>query len=127
MTMIANAKDMPEAHSKEACTASLTAIKDALYVLNGKWKLQLIISMNQGPKRFKEIQRDLENITPKILSKELKELELNGFVIRKVYDTTPVTVTYELSPYSATLDKVIGELKEWGMQHRKHLVELAKA
>lgn len=125
--MLAKAETCPpEVHNKEACTASLAAVKDALYVLNGKWKIQLIISMNSGPKRFKEIQRDLGNITPKILSKELKELELNGFVVRKVYDTTPVTVTYELTPYSSSLDKVITELKEWGMQHRKHLIEIAK-
>src|SRR6202012_2756856 len=113
--------------NKEACSASINAIKDALYALSGKWKLLIIVSLVDGAKRFKEIQRDLETITPKILSKELKELELNGFVERKVFNTTPVTVTYELTPYSATLDKVIGELKEWGMQHRKHLVELAKA
>lgn len=114
-------------HSKETCAASIVAIKDALYVLNGKWKLPLIISMTNGPKRFKEVQRDLGNITPKILSKELKDLEVNGFVIRKVYDTTPVTVTYELTPYSSSLDKVINELREWGIQHRRHLVEIAKA
>lgn len=125
--MILDAKNLPpEAHSREACAASIAAVKDALYVLNGKWKIQLIIAMSNGPKRFKEIQRDLGNITPKILSKELKELELNGFVLRKVYDTTPVTVTYELTPYSASLDRVISELKEWGIQHRKHLIEVAK-
>nr|WP_199158998.1 helix-turn-helix domain-containing protein [Pedobacter sp. ASV2] len=111
-----------EHHNKETCTASLNAVKDALYVLNGKWKLPLIISLQDGPKRFNEIQKSLGEITPKILSKELKDLELNEFVVRKVFSTTPVTVTYELTPYSETLDKVIDELRNWGLQHRERLV-----
>jgi DNA-binding HxlR family transcriptional regulator len=110
-------------HTPETCKASVNAVKDALYVLSGKWKLPMIIALQNGPKRFKEIQRDLENITPKILSKELKELELNGFVERKVFNTTPVTVTYELTPYSSTLNKVMDELRDWGIQHRKHIAE----
>lgn len=115
-----------EHHTKETCNASLNAVKDALYVLNGKWKLPLIISMQDGPKRFNEIQKSLGEITPKILSKELKDLELNEFVIRKVYSTTPVTVTYELTEYSGSLDKVINELRSWGMQHRERLVSSRK-
>jgi DNA-binding HxlR family transcriptional regulator len=114
-------------HSKETCTASINAVKDALYVLNGKWKLPLIVALSGGPQRFKDIQRGLETVTPKILSKELKELELNGFVERKVFNTTPVTVTYELTPYSSSLDKVINELREWGLAHRKHIISMRKA
>jgi len=109
-------------HSPEACKASVLAVKDALYVLNGKWKLPLILTLSTGPKRFKEIQRDLGEITPKILSKELKELELNEFVERKVLPTTPVTVLYELTPYSQSLDRVLDELRDWGMQHRNRLM-----
>jgi len=111
-----------ENHTKESCSASLNAVKDALYVLNGKWKLPLILSLQDGPKRFNEIQKSLGEITPKILSKELKDLELNEFVLRKVYSTTPVTVTYELTEYSDSLEKVIDELRNWGIQHRERLV-----
>ncbi|MFC3560912.1 winged helix-turn-helix transcriptional regulator [Pedobacter jamesrossensis] len=111
-----------ENHTKETCNASLNAVKDALYVLNGKWKLPLIISLQNGPKRFNEIQKSIGDITPKILSKELKDLELNEFVIRKVFSTTPVTVTYELTEYSGSLNKVIDELRNWGLQHRERLV-----
>jgi DNA-binding HxlR family transcriptional regulator len=109
-------------HNLESCNASLNAVKDALYVLNGKWKLPLILSLQDGPKRFNEIQKSLGEITPKILSKELKELELNEFVVRKVFSTTPVTVTYELTLYSSSLDKVIDELRDWGLKHRERLV-----
>ncbi len=110
-----------EHHSKEVCTESLVAVKDALYVLNGKWKLPIIIALNSGPLRFKELQRTIETITPKILSKELKELELNDFVARKVFPSIPVSVEYSLTAYSKTLDKVIEELRTWGIQHRKRI------
>ncbi|RYY35652.1 MAG: transcriptional regulator [Sphingobacteriaceae bacterium] len=109
-------------HSPEACNAHVTAVKDALYVLSGKWKLPLIIALVDGARRFNDIQRMLGEITPKILAKELKELELNEFVERKVYHTTPVTVTYELTPYSRSLDKVLNELGSWGRQHRQRIV-----
>ncbi|MBB6239983.1 DNA-binding HxlR family transcriptional regulator [Pedobacter sp. AK013] len=121
-----------EHRNLETCRASLNAVKDALYVLNGKWKLPLIISLQEGPLRFNEIQKSLGEITPKILSKELKDLELNEFVVRRVFSTTPVTITYELTPYSESLEKVIDELRDWGLKHRERLVknrrsELAEA
>lgn len=112
-----------EHRNLETCTASLNAVKDALYVLNGKWKLPLIISLQEGPLRFNEIQKSLGEITPKILSKELKDLELNEFVVRRVFSTTPVTVTYELTPYSESLERVIDELRDWGLKHRERLVK----
>ncbi|WP_428328250.1 winged helix-turn-helix transcriptional regulator [Mucilaginibacter sp.] len=109
-------------HTPEACKASVSAVRDALYVLNGKWKLPLIVSLSNGGMRFNDIQRSLDGITPKILSKELRELELNEFVTRKVFATTPVTIVYELTPYSRSLDSVVNELRNWGMQHRERIV-----
>ncbi len=114
-------------HTAEACGIAIAGVRDALYVLNGKWKLPLIVAMTNGPQRFKDIQRALGDITPKVLSKELKELELNEFVVRKVYSTTPVTVTYQLTPYSQTLDKVMQELRDWGVKHRQRIVASRKA
>jgi DNA-binding HxlR family transcriptional regulator len=111
-----------ETHSGEACTGSIMAVKDALYVLNGKWKLPLIIALTGGPMRFNEIQRALDGITPKILSKELRELELNEFVERKVIPTIPVTVNYTLTPYSKSLESVLDELRKWGLQHRQRIM-----
>jgi len=97
-------------------------VKDALYVLNGKWKLPLNLILSEGPQRFKKIQRALGDITPKILSKELKDLEMNAFLERKILSTRPVTVLYELTPYSQSLDRVLEELKNWGLQHRQRII-----
>src|SRR5688572_9893483 len=113
-------------HSSEACLGSINAVKDTLYVVNGKWKLPLLVALQNGPKRFNEIQRALDGITPRILSKELLELELLEMVVRKVMPTTPVTVTYELTPYSRSLDKVLFEMQAWGAQHRKRIKESGK-
>jgi DNA-binding HxlR family transcriptional regulator len=113
-------------HTGEACTESIMAVRDTLYVLSGKWKLPIIIALLSGPRRFKDLQRSLEDITPKILSKELKELELNQFVTRTVYATSPVTVEYALTKYSQSLNNIIAEMREWGLQHRKRIMNSSR-
>jgi len=110
-------------HDKHGeCSSSILAVRDALDILNGKWKLPIIISLMYGDKRFKEMERDIEGITAKMLSKELKDLEINQLVKRTVYDTMPVSVEYSLTDYGKTLQKVIGELYNWGAQHRKKIL-----
>lgn len=109
--------------TKLECTGSLRNIIDALYVLNGKWKIALILSLIQSPKRFNEIKKELEGISPKILAKELKDLELNDFIKRTVYPTTPVSIIYEATAYSQTLKNVIRELSSWGKMHREKVKE----
>ncbi|AWO00694.1 transcriptional regulator [Chitinophaga alhagiae] len=104
----------------EACTA-LSAVQDALYVLNGKWKLPIIVALSSGNKRFNELQKTVKGIAAKVLSHELKEMELNGFVVRHVHNTTPVAVEYELTDYSNTLGNVVDALREWGTMHREKI------
>src|ERR1035438_3144258 len=87
-------------HSSQECTKSLAAVGDALYVIGGKWKLRIIIALQEGNKRFNELQRTVEGISARVLSNELKELEMNGFVKRKVYTTSPVVIEYELTDRS---------------------------
>lgn len=99
------------------------AMKDTLNVLSGKWKLPIIGSLIHGEKRFNELDKEIEAITPRMLSKELKDLEMNGIVKRTVYDTLPVSVYYELTNAGKTLDKVIYPMIAWGMQHRKNTMK----
>src|SRR5437764_7482289 len=101
------------------CTASLGAVGDALYAIGGKWKLRIIIALSEGNKRFNELQRRVEGISAKVLSNELKELEMNGFIKRTIYTKTPVVVEYELAEYSNTLQNVMQALSEWGAMHRE--------
>lgn len=106
---------------KEECTSSLKNVRDALYVLSGRWKLPVVLSLIQKPKRFNEIQNAVSGISPKVLAKELKDLELNEFIKRNVYPTTPATIVYEATEYSLTLKKVLHELDAWGEQHRERI------
>ncbi len=101
------------------CTSSLSAMEDSLYVIGGKWKLKIVIALKvKGNMRFNELQRTVPGISARVLSNELKDLELNGFIKRTVYTQTPVVVEYELTPYSNTLDKVLDALVSWGTRHR---------
>jgi DNA-binding HxlR family transcriptional regulator len=106
---------------KLACASSLANILDALYVLNGKWKLAIILNLVQSPKRFTEIQHEITGISPKVLANELKDLELNEFITRNVHATTPVTIIYEATDYSRTLKGVLHELSAWGGMHREKI------
>ncbi len=112
--------------TKQECDSSLNYVVDALYVLGGKWKLPVILSLVQSPKRFNEIQHELSGISPKILAKELKDLELNEFITRKVYAGTPATIVYEATQHSLTLKNVLRELSLWGKQHREMIKKSMK-
>jgi DNA-binding HxlR family transcriptional regulator len=112
------------AHHKtnsQECQSALAAVQDALYVLNGKWKLPIIIALSEGKTRFNDIQKNVQGIAPKVLSAELKTLELNGFVIREVYNEFPVLIEYKLTEYSNSLEPVISALRDWGLMHKNRI------
>lgn len=96
-------------------------VQDTLYVINGKWKLPILMTMYDGQNRFREIQRSIPKITTRVLSKELKDLEANKLIIRTVYNTSPVLIEYTLAGYSETLKPVVDEMVRWGENHRKKI------
>ncbi len=98
------------------------AVNDTLNVITGKWKLPIIGTLLFDKKRFTEIQRNIPKITPRMLSKELKDLEMNGIVKRTVYDTIPVSVEYELTNSAKSLGEVLDKMLEWGLMHRKSII-----
>lgn len=109
--------------SKAACTSALQAVGDALYVLNGKWKLPILIILRRyGHQRFGQITKLMPQITDRMLSKELRDLEANQLVKRTVHDSVPVVVEYSITEYGYSLDPVIKELKLWGMEHRRRVM-----
>lgn len=104
-----------------ACTkeGEHKGVMDALAILSGKWKIQIITTLNcGGALQFMELQRLVKGIGAKMLSKELQDMEANLLISRTVMDTRPVTVKYELTPHGKTLDGIIGELRIWGRVHR---------
>jgi DNA-binding HxlR family transcriptional regulator len=100
----------------------LVPIRDALEVVNGRWKLPIIISLSLGAKRFSGLSKDIPGITDKMLSKELKALELNRIVVRTIHNTFPPTVEYAITEHGASLHKVIASLGEWGTTHRHVII-----
>src|SRR6478609_10000271 len=107
--------------SEVQCKATLNSIADALHVIGGKWKLRIIVALKDGNKRFNEMQRLIDGISAKVLSTELKDLELNGFIRRNVFTSTPVVVEYELTKYADTLGDVLHSLSIWGAMHREEV------
>lgn len=105
-------------HRKE-----MMAVQDSMDVLNGKWKISIISSIcYYSKRRFSDILNDVAGISNKMLSKELKELELNQLIKRTVLDTQPVSVQYELTEHGQTLKTIINNLTEWGIEHRKKII-----
>ena len=104
------------------CQDIIRPVRDALDVLNGKWKLAIIGSLSFGTKRFGQIAKEVHGITDKVLSKELKDLEMNRLIKRDVYDTFPPTVEYSITAHGKSLEKVIQELRLWGLAHRKKIL-----
>ncbi len=104
---------------KQCSTHYVLAVNDALNAISGKWKLPIIGCLLFGKQRFKELERNIDKITPRMLSKELKDLEMLGMVKRTVFDTIPVTVEYELTRSGKSLRKVLDAMMEWGVQHRR--------
>ena len=105
-------------HKKE-----MMAVQDSMDVLSGKWKISIISSIcYYNKRRFSDILNDVDGISNRMLSKELKELEINQLVKRTVLDTHPVTVEYELTEHGLTLKTIINNLTDWGMEHRKKII-----
>ena len=101
----------------------MRSVQDSMDVLNGKWKIAIISSICcYGKRRFSDILNDIEGISNRMLSKELKELEINQLVKRTVLDTQPITVQYELTEHGNTLQTIISNLTDWGSVHRKKIV-----
>ncbi|GAC1379562.1 MAG: helix-turn-helix domain-containing protein [Ginsengibacter sp.] len=108
------------------CVKMILPVRDALDILSGKWKLPIIIALSFGKKRFKELSHEIPNITDKMLSKELRDLEMNQLIRRTVYDSVPVSIEYSMTTYGKSLEKVIEELRIWGTQHRKKIIGQGK-
>jgi len=113
--------------SELQCTKHLDATEDALYVLGGKWTLRIMIALLSGHTRFNDLQRTLKGISARVLSGELKDLEINGLVKRVVdADQKPVVVEYIATDYSKSLGNIIASLADWGIQHKKKITTYGK-
>lgn len=109
--------------SCEDHTHHMLAMRDAMDVLGGKWRLPIVgILSFKGKMRFTDILRSVNGIGAKMLSKELQDLETNQLLTRTVKQTKPITVEYEITEYGKTLTTLIGAIVNWGMIHREKIM-----
>lgn len=99
----------------------LVPVKDTLDIIGGKWKLLILISIWEGNRHFREIERSIPKLSTKVLSKELKELEENKLIVRTIINGFPVRTEYTATAHASTLKEVIEALHNWGVTHRKEI------
>ncbi len=104
-----------------SCLDTVKPVRDALDVINGKWKLPIIISVGVGNERFSDIQESIPGITPKAMAIDLKELEQHQLIARIITEDYPVKITYKWTEYAKTLTPIIEALKMWGLHHREKI------
>jgi DNA-binding HxlR family transcriptional regulator len=103
------------------CAEAQRGLQDAMEIMNGKWKVPVLLSLSFGKRKFMDLRRELGGISAKMLSTALKDLEDHGLVSRTTLNTRPVTVEYEMTEYGLTLKKVLMEITKWGINHRRHV------
>ncbi|GGC38005.1 MarR family transcriptional regulator [Parapedobacter defluvii] len=103
------------------CLSALIPVRDTLDMIGGKWKILILISLWEGNKHFREIERSIPKLSTKVLAKELKDMEENKLITRTVVNGFPVRTEYTPTEYSKTLQKVIKELQNWGVKHRQEV------
>ncbi|CAG5073117.1 putative HTH-type transcriptional regulator YtcD [Dyadobacter sp. CECT 9623] len=108
--------------TENGCPKTALSIRDALEALEGRWKLLILFALSSGPRRFRQLSVEVAGITDKVLSKELKAMEMNQLIRRQVFDTFPPTVEYSITEHGASLDKVLEELHYWGLAHRVKII-----
>lgn len=96
------------------------AVEAAIEAIGGKWKGPILYHL-ETTKRFNELHRLLPNVTQRMLTKQLRELERDGIVQRTVYAEVPPRVEYNLTDFGRTLEPVMRELEKWGTQYLQKL------
>jgi len=94
------------------CPTELT-----LCVISGKWKILVIHWLLQGTRRFNQLQRELGGITHRTLTKQLREMEQDGLVVRKDYGEIPPRVDYKLTPLGKSLEPILLSMEDWALKH----------
>ncbi len=113
-------KEVLQNDAAQDCPRQLIlALKDTMNAVSGKWKLPIIAALAHGRNRFKDLLQAIERITPRMLSRELKELEINGIITRDANGQAPALIAYTLTESGRKIVEVIDAMIEWGLAHRK--------
>lgn len=92
-------------------------VEKTLIVIGGRWKVLILRELFKGTKRFGELNRSLERISQKMLTQQLREMEKDGIVHRKVFPQIPPKVEYSLTSLGNSLEPVLDAMHTWGLKH----------
>jgi DNA-binding HxlR family transcriptional regulator len=104
------------------CSHKILAISDTMEILNGKWKMSIIACLCYQPMRYSELLKEVKGISGKVLSRELKDLEMNELIARNVLNTAPIAVEYSITNYGKTLKQLTNTIADWGSIHRQRII-----
>jgi DNA-binding HxlR family transcriptional regulator len=99
-------------------------VEACLEVIGGKWKGVILFHLLGGTKRFNELRRLLPNLTQRMLTRQLRELEADQIVQRQVYPEIPPRVEYSLTEYGRTLEPVLQMLRRWGADYLDQITQI---
>ncbi len=105
----------------------LCGLDAAIDVVGGKWKALILWALSERPRRFGELRRELDGVTERVLTQQLRELERDGIVHREVFREVPPKVVYSLTVSGQALDQALSGLGKWGEAHMDQLIALRAA
>lgn len=108
------ATDSPESKACLGPHGSAAHVRDALALLGGRWKLDIVFLLfEREVRRFADLERALDGVSPKMLAQQLRALERDGVVSRKVHPEVPPRVEYRLTEHGRALQPALLALREW--------------
>jgi len=99
-------------------TGGCISVQTTLKVLGGKWKPPILFLLSSNTLRFGQLKKAISGISQKMLTQELREMEKDGLIARKVYPQIPPKVEYSLTPYGKSLEPILKSMSDWGKRHK---------
>lgn len=99
-------------------------VEAALEVLGGKWKGLILYHLKDDTRRFNELRRLIPDVTQRMLTKQLRELEADKIVKRKIFQEIPPKVEYSLTTFGLTLTPILKALQEWGIEYIEEVIAI---
>lgn len=116
---------LSQSRDRRMCVNTYCKFETALDILIGKWKPVILLRLlNHGTMRFSELQKSIPDITKKMLTQQLRELEYHDIVHREVYKEIPPRVEYSITEYGQRMTPLLQAMNDWGVNHIAHLTEL---
>ena len=117
-------KNKTNRHNAEECKLFIRPVRDVIEIIGGKWRLPILTALSFKKHRFNELQIQVDGITSRMLSRELKDLELNGLIEKNSLPETTSISEYNLTPYGKSLDNILVSMRTWGTNHREKIMNV---